>query len=87
MRKWNWKEEWKGMPEYNNPGRAEPEITATFKFRNKEDYDEFHSLVKEHVFKGRVFDGMQKNNAKQAWFPRLDKASNYLWVDEEKNHE
>ena len=32
------KGEWEGMPEYNNVQEKEPSITATFKFRNEEDF-------------------------------------------------
>ncbi len=72
--------EWDDMPEYENKKQPEPEITATFKFRNKEDYDKFHALVKEHIYDGKkVFDGMQKKNKKNAWFPLNEKASNYYY--------
>ena len=38
--------EWIGMPEYKNEKRKDPEITATFKFRNADDYELFKDLVK-----------------------------------------
>jgi hypothetical protein len=44
----NWEEEWVGMPSYHNVKRADPEITATFKFRNSEDFEDFKAKVKEH---------------------------------------
>lgn len=70
------------MPEYDNEKQPQPLITATFKFSSKEDYDKFHSLVKEHLYDGeKVFDGMQKLEAKQAWYPLKEKASNYRYVD------
>lgn len=73
------------MPEYNNTKRPEPEIEAKFKFRNKEDYDKFHQLVKKYIYDGvKVFDGMQKKHFKQAWFPLLEKASKYYYDDEDK---
>lgn len=66
------------MPEYNNVNLPEPFITATFKFRNQEDYDTFHALVKKYIYGGaKVFDGMQRKDKKTAWFPLLEKASNY----------
>ena len=69
---------WKEMPEYNNIKEKEPEIIATFKFKTKEDFLKFESLLKEHVYKcKRVFDGMQSKTKKQAWFPLKEKASSY----------
>jgi len=77
-------EEWVDMPEYDNVKNPEPEITATFKFRNENDYNEFKSLVQKHVYKGkRVFDGNQQIHKKHAWFPRLEKPSNYIYVNSE----
>ena len=32
---YDWEEEWKDMPEYHNWQEADPQITATFKFRNE----------------------------------------------------
>ena len=72
-----------GMPEYNNLKQPEPEITATFKFRSQEDYDNFHLLVKEYLYEGKkVFDGMQKKESKTTWFPLKEKASNYRYKSE-----
>ena len=66
------------MPEYNNVNLPEPFITATFKFRNQEDFDNFNALIKEHLYGGaKVFDGMQRKDKKTAWYPLLEKASNY----------
>ena len=76
--------EWQYMPEYKNRKRSDPEITATFKFRNKEDYELFKDLVKEHVYHGeKVFDGNQTKTKKHAWFPRLQKSSNYMYINSE----
>lgn len=76
----DWKDEWLEMPEYDNIKQPEPFITATFKFRNKNDYDKFHKLIKEKIYKTRkVFDGMQKKDKKQAWFPLKEKASKYYY--------
>ena len=73
-------EEWVGMPEYNNHTKPPPLITALFKFQTQEDYDLFHTLVKKHIYNGeRVFDGIQKTDKKTAWFPRLEKASKYVY--------
>jgi len=76
----NWKEEWKNMPEYNNVVEQKPLIIAEFKFRNETDYKIFHELVKKYIYGGKkVFDGMQRNNKKQAWFPLKEKASKYYY--------
>jgi hypothetical protein len=66
------------MPEYNNVDLPGPAITATFKFRNEEDYNKFHELIKKHIYDGaKVFDGMQSKTKKNAWYPLLEKASKY----------
>lgn len=75
-----WKKEWKNMPEYNNIQQQEPFITATFKFRNQQDYDYFHSIIKKELYNGeKVFDGMQSKNKKQSWYPLKEKASKYFY--------
>lgn len=77
------KEEWKDMPEYNNVKREEPFITATFKFKNQEDFDLFNKLIKEHLYNGKkAFDGMQRKTVKSTWFPLTERASNYIYTDE-----
>lgn len=77
--------EWKEMPEYDNVKQPDPEITATFKFRNTEDYEQFKALVKEHIYNGeKVFDGMQRKDKKQAWYPLKKKASRYRYISKEK---
>lgn len=79
----NWKKEYIGMPEYNNCKRIEPFITATFKFRNQEDFDLFNSVIKKHLFEGvKPFDGMQRKDVKSTWFPLTEKGSKYLYEDE-----
>lgn len=86
QKKHDWKNEWLEMPEYNNVKPAPPEITATFKFRNKEDYDKFMEVVKATLFDGkRVFDGKQKKNEYSAWFPLdLRPSENIYIVEHEK---
>ena len=52
--------EWSGMPEYISLKQPEPEITATFKFRNEKDYEFFKETVKKHLYDGKkCFDGEQ----------------------------
>lgn len=76
-----WKEEWKGMPEYENSNIIEPFIIATFKFRNQDDFEKFQDIVKKYLYNGeKIFDGMQRKNVKVAWYPHLEKASRYRYT-------
>lgn len=76
-----WEEHYLGMPEYNNFREQEPEVVVTFKFRHKEDFVEFNKLIKEHLYDGeKVFDGMQRKEAKSAWYPLRDKPSKYRFI-------
>lgn len=79
----NWKDHWIAMPEYDNVKKDDPFITATFKFRNQEDFDQFNKLIKEHLYNGeKVFDGMQRKDIKSTWFPLNEKANKYVYSDE-----
>jgi len=74
----NWQDHWIGMPEYNNVREPDPLITATFKFRTQEDFDEFNKLIKQHLYDGeKVFDGMQRKDVKSSWYPLRQKASKF----------
>lgn len=74
-------EHWDGMPEYDNIKEGPPLITVTLKFKSQEDFEEFNSLMKEHIYKERkVFDGMQRKDKKQAWFPLKKKGSSYEYI-------
>lgn len=74
-------EHWKEMPEYDNKIQEKPLITATFKFSTEKDYLDFKDLVQKYIFNGeKVFDGMQKKEAKQSWYPHKEKASNYIYT-------
>jgi len=76
-----WQIEWQGMPEYNNNKPTPPEITATFKFRNKDDFDFFMEIVKLNLFNNkRVFDGKQKKNEYSAWFPLDSRPSENIYI-------
>jgi hypothetical protein len=76
-----WQKEWKDMPEYNNSKVDEPKITATFKFRCKEDYEEFMQIVKEKLYDNkRVFDGKQFVNKYSAWYPLDGRPSDFVYV-------
>ncbi len=77
----DWKEEYNDMPEYNNVKQDEPFITATFKFRNEDDFLKFKDTIQKHLYNGnKVFDGMQKKEKKNAWYPHKEKASKYKYV-------
>lgn len=80
----NWEEHWLEMPEYNNIKQPDPLITAKFKFATQEDFDLFNELLKKHIYKtNKVFDGKQTKREKQAWFPLKEKASKYLYINNE----
>jgi hypothetical protein len=78
---------WIDMPEYNNINEPEAEITATFKFRNINDYEEFKEKAKKYIYDGdKLFDGSQTKTKKQAWYPLKEKASKYRYrVKNSKN--
>ena len=78
----SWQNEWVNMPEYNNQIQPEPEIIATFKFRNQKDFEKFKKRVKECIYDGeKVFDGYQEKKRKQAWYPLGEKGSKYLYIN------
>ena len=48
------------------------------KFRTKEDFLEFNELLKKYVYHtNKVFDGMQREKEKYAWYPLNEKSSDY----------
>jgi len=76
----NWQDEWVGMPEYNNVWEPEPEITATFKFRTQEDFEQFKDFIQEHLYGGeKPFDGNQRKTVKSTWFPLREKPRGYRY--------
>ena len=84
-KKIDWREEWVDMPEYKNVKQLPPEITATFKFRNEQDYNIFKEKVKQYLYNNqKVFDGTQKKDKKQAWFPLREKDSKYYYLSTQK---
>lgn len=81
----NWKDEYKGMPEYEHERNIEPLVVAKFKFRTREEFDEFHAIVKKYLYNDeRVFDGNQKKNDYQAWYPLPPRPKTFMYVDEEE---
>ena len=79
----NWKEEWVGMPEYDNKEDTPPAITATFKFRTAEDFEVFKEHLRKTIYNNaKVFDGMQRKDIKSTWFPLKEKANKYRYKNE-----
>lgn len=77
----DWEKEWIDMPEYINEKVLIPKITATFKFRNKEDFDLFMEVVKTNLYDNkRVFDGKQKLNEYTAWYPLDSRPSEHIYI-------
>ncbi len=79
------KEHWKGMPAYNYIEMDDPVITATFKFRNEEDFKKFKKIVKEILYENKeIFNGAQTRESKHAWYPLENRPSTekQVYVDE-----
>ena len=73
--------EWQDMPEYNNLNEPPPLITATFKFKSEQDFLKFKDLVQKYIYDGeKVFDGMQKLEEKNSWYPHKERPSKYIYV-------
>lgn len=58
----NINEHYQDLPEYNNVNIPKPEIVATFKFRTKEDFDLFHSVIKKELYGKRATMTMSGGN-------------------------
>jgi len=81
----NWKDEWLNMPEYINEKPNDPEVTVTFKFKNKDDYDSFMAIVKEQLYNGkRVIDGKQVKNNYTTWYPLDPRPSEFVYISEDE---
>lgn len=79
----DWQKEWVGMPEYNNPKPQPPGVTALFKFRSRADFDMFMDVVKTNLYNGkRVFDGNQKKNEYNTWYPLEARPSEFVYIRE-----
>lgn len=77
----DWKDEWLDMPEYNNTKPQDPEITATFKFKNKEYFEKFMEVVKRDLYNNqRVFDGKQFVNDYTTWYPLDSRPSEFIYI-------
>jgi hypothetical protein len=76
----NIQDHYQNLPEYNNIKEPEPFIEVKFRFKNQEDFDHFHKLIKEHLYNGqKVFDGMQRKDKKSTWYPLKEKGSKYVY--------
>ena len=81
----HWVRHWQGMPHFHSEQEKEPEITAIFKFRNKDDFLEFKDTVQEKLYNNEtVFIGEQSIETKRAWYPLNEKASKYRYVNRDK---
>lgn len=69
----DWREEWKGMPEYSNDERK-PYKSVVVHFRTEEDYEKFAQLVDQNL----------TPKTKGIWFPKLafDRKSKLRYSDE-----
>lgn len=69
----NWKEEWKGMPEFKQE-KKEPYSKIIVRFKTKEDLDEFAKLISQKL----------TDKTKSIWHPKLERGldSYKRYVDE-----
>jgi hypothetical protein len=73
-------DDWVGMPEYHMEKEVKPMYTATFKFRNQDDYEDFKAKAKNYIFDNqKVFDGNQGEFDKQAWYPLDERPSKFYY--------
>lgn len=80
----DWEKHWQDMPEYNNQDLPAPAMTATFKFKSREDFEAFQELLKKHIYGDvRIFDGNQKVDAKTTWYPLKERPGNFGYYEEE----
>ena len=62
-------------------GERKPVISC--KTYKENIYTNFKETVKKHLYDGeKCFDGMQRKDKKQAWYPLKEKASKYKYYDE-----
>jgi hypothetical protein len=81
-----WQDHYDGMPEYNNEKEPDPEIVAKFKFKSQHDFDLFCKVVKDSLYEGqRIFDGNQRVNDYQAWFPLPPRPSAFKIISTDEN--
>ncbi len=57
-------------------------------FDFEEDFDRFMEVVKKELYNDkRVFDGKQKKNDYQAWFPLDARPSEFVYIVKDKENE
>lgn len=69
-----WQKHWVGMPEFEQEDNA-PYKKLIVSFRNKEDYDEFATMIGQKL----------TEKTKSIWHPKLDRDANALkrWIEDE----
>ena len=69
----NWKDHWKGMPDFVQ--EAETKKSVTVNFRSEEDYQKFQEVIGVKI----------GPRSKSCWYPAVDEDQNFLyrWVDDE----
>ena len=69
----NWKDHWKGMPDFVQ--EAEVKKSVTVNFRSEEDYQKFQDVIGVKI----------GPRSKSCWYPAVDEDQNFLyrWVDED----
>ena len=71
----DWKDHWKGMPEFEQPNARWKILTV--QFRNQEDYDDFQKLIGQKL----------TNKTQGIWYPPLETEENFLmrWIEDEES--
>jgi len=70
-----WKNEWKGMPEFTQEKKNKPYKELTVRFRNMDDLKRFSELINQKLtFK-----------TKSIWFPEISRGldANKIYINEE----
>jgi hypothetical protein len=72
---------WEGLPAYDNLRESDISMTLKFKFKSKEDFEEFHKLAKKYMYNNENFiAGTQKLDKKTCYYPALSKSKYYKYV-------
>ena len=71
----NWKDHWKGMPDFEQ--EKETKASVTVNFRSEEDYKKFQELIGVKV----------APKSKSCWWPAVDEDANFLhrWVENDES--
>jgi hypothetical protein len=68
----DWKDEWKGMPEFVQEEKPEPYATIIFRVATETDLDALAKATGQKL----------TEKTKSAWFPKLVPRARKVWVDE-----